>query len=377
MHDTAPDAALALHLVAQARTAGQPIIAILRSAPRLQRVAALAQAVGTGVEVLVLPPWDVLPYDPAPPSPAIVGQRMRALQALAQPASGPCLLLTTAAAALQRVRPAAGLQPDPVLRLGEALDPHALVHDLAARGYHAEERVDEPGTVALRGHTVELFPAGAPHPVRLEVVDGQIAAIHPFDPLTQRRTGDAASVTLTPAVEFPLDPAEVEDAAEALEHHAAHDPAAPPSPPPRLASLFDLVPGAPAWLDPEVLNRWADAHEQAQDAYAATRAARRADPKRGVLPRPASLFLTPAQAEAALSGPRLPDPPPGAEPVPAPLTHRRPGRIGKGCAGHRGGRHPVRPGPRRRQPGPARPGCPRRRSLAHPARHPCPPARHP
>ena len=53
---------------------------------------------------------------------AIVGQRMRALQALARPPAGPRLLLT-AAAALQRVRPAADLQPDPMLRPGDALGP--------------------------------------------------------------------------------------------------------------------------------------------------------------------------------------------------------------------------------------------------------------
>lgn len=120
--DAVPGAALALHLIDQARAARRPILAILRSASRLPRIAAVAHAMGTGTEVLVLPPWDVLPYDPAPPSPAIVGQRMRALQALARPPAGPRLLLT-AAAALQRVRPAADLQPDPMLRPGDALDP--------------------------------------------------------------------------------------------------------------------------------------------------------------------------------------------------------------------------------------------------------------
>ena len=220
----ATDAALALHLLAQARAhraggAAGPAVAILRSAPRLARIAALARAMGPDLQVLTLPPWDVLPYDRILPSPAVVGQRMAALQALAYPDGRPSLLLTSAVAALQRVRPAHGLQPDPVLRPGDPVDPHGLALDLAARGYHAEERVDEPGSVALRGHIVELFPAGAPCPVRLEVEDGRIAALHRFDPLTQRSTGDADEVALTPAIEFPLDPAEVEDAAEALETH--------------------------------------------------------------------------------------------------------------------------------------------------------------
>ncbi len=318
-----PEAALALHLLDQARQAGGSVVAILRSAPRLARVAALAQAMADGVEVLALPPWDVLPYDRTLPSAAIVGQRMRVLTAFAQPAQGPRLLLTSAAAALQRVRPARNLPPDPVLRPGDPLDPQALATLLAERGYHAEERVDEAGTVALRGQTVELFPAGAPCPVRLEVADGRISAIHPFDPVTLRSTGTVEQVALTPAREFPLDPAEVEDAAEQLAHPGTApdadgtDMPAAPAPPPRLVPLFDLVPGAPVWTDPEVEDRWAAAHEQAQDAFAATQAARRANPAQGVLPRPARLFLTPVQAASALTGPRLPPVPP-AEAVPPP-----------------------------------------------------------
>ncbi len=321
----APEAALALHLLDQARQAASPVVAILRSAPRLARIAALANAMADGVEVLALPPWDVLPYDRTLPSAAVVGQRMRALTALAQPAQGPRLLLTSAAAALQRVRPARDLQPDPLLRAGDPLDPQDLATLLAERGYHAEERVDEAGTVALRGQTVELFPAGASCPVRLEVADGRIAAIHLFDPATLRSTGITEQVALTPATEFPLDPAEVEDAAEQLAHPGAapaaadaeEDALAVPGPLPRLVPLFDLLPGAPVWSDPEVEDRWAAAHEQAGDAFAATQAARRANPAQGVLPRPARLFLTPAQAAAALTGPRLPPVPP-AEAVPAP-----------------------------------------------------------
>jgi transcription-repair coupling factor (superfamily II helicase) len=269
--DAPPDAALALHLLAQARAhrdggGAGPVVAVLRSVPRLQRIAALAHAMKPGVQVLSLPPWDVLSYDRTQPSAAIVGQRMQALQALAHPDGRPCLLLTSAATALQRVRPARELQPDPVLRAGDPLDLPGLALDLAARGYHAEERVDEPGTVALRGHVVELFPTGAPCPVRLEVEDGRITALHLFDPLTQRSTGDADEARLTPAVEFPLDPAEVEDAAEALQAPAPTDTntdadpdASQPAPalvvPPRLVPLTDLLPGAPVWLDPEVPDR--------------------------------------------------------------------------------------------------------------------------
>ena len=346
-----PEAALALHLVALARAhhaaSAGPVAAILRSAPRMARIATLARAMGGDLEVLTVPPWDVMPYDRTLPSAGLVGERMRALQALARPAAGPRLLLTSAAAALQRVRPARDLAPDPVLRPGDALDLHGLALDLAARGYHADERVDEPGTVALRGHVAEVFAAGDASPVRLEVGDGRITALNSFDPLTQRTIGAVDGVALTPAIEFPLDPAEVEDAAEALEaavaapdtvgtgrggtdvgntgDNGARDAGAAegdvsqavPVQPPRLVPLFDLLPGVPTWVDPEVPERWDAAYAQALDAFAATQAARRAEPSRGVLPRPARLFLTPAGAAARL-GPALPPVPPGAVPLPAP-----------------------------------------------------------
>ncbi len=77
--DAFPDAALALHLLAQARAhrdrgGAGPVAAVLRSLPRLQRIAALARAMAPDVQVLSLPPWDVLPYDRTQPSAAVAAQ---------------------------------------------------------------------------------------------------------------------------------------------------------------------------------------------------------------------------------------------------------------------------------------------------------------
>ena len=104
MPNTLPEPALALFLLRQAAERGS-LVAILRSAGRLERMLRLATALADGVEALGLPPWDVLPYDRSAPSAAVVGRRVVTLSRLAEPAARPRLLLTSADAVLQRVRP--------------------------------------------------------------------------------------------------------------------------------------------------------------------------------------------------------------------------------------------------------------------------------
>ena len=311
MTQSTPEPAIALWLLDQARARGS-MLGILRSAPRLARVAALASGMAGDVELLVLPPWDVLPYDRTPPSAAAVGRRVHSLVALAQPAIRPRLVLTSAAAALIRVRPARAWDGATlVLRPGDAPDLDVLRIALAERGYHWDERVDEPGEVALRERALDLFPAGDALPVRLELDDaGRIAAIATYDPITQRTIGPVAQVVLTPAIEYPLDPDDRDAAAAALDAEAWSDPDfIPPDltpediPSQRLVPLMDYLPGVAWWADPEVPDRWNAVAETIQDAHAASTAARRARPELPLPPRPARLYLTPDQAATALNGP--------------------------------------------------------------------------
>ena len=242
----APWPAQALWLVEQAEARGA-LLFIARSEARLDQLAGAAPVFAGGrVEVLILPPWDVLPYDRIAPSAGVVGRRVRALNALARPRTRPRLVLTCADAAMQRVRPPrAWKDAELALAQGKALHLDALRAALAERGYqHLDDRVDEPGEVAIRGQAIDVFPAGQPRPVRLPVEpvdgsDGRIAALHAFDPATQRSLEKIGRVVLHPVVEFPLDPEEVEDAAEALAHPDSSDLAAEDASPPS--------PRRPAW----------------------------------------------------------------------------------------------------------------------------------
>jgi len=239
------------------------------------------------------------------------------------------VLLFVADAALQRVRPpGAWKDAELVLAQGEALDLHAFRAALAERGHHhLSERVDEPGEAAIRSQAIDVFPAGQSRPVRLSVEqadgsDGRIAALHAFDPATQRSAEELDRVVLHPAVEFPLGAEGVEDAAEALAYPDSPEPAeneaAPAlSSPPRLVPLFDYLPDAAAMLDDAVEERWHAFREQIEDGFAAAGKVWRTGPGGGTLPRPSRLYLTPEQAWAAVSPRLLPVDAPGT-PVQAP-----------------------------------------------------------
>ena len=312
IHKTIPAPALALWLVERAPEAGT-LIHIAEDDAFLLSLEAAAQVFADGaVDVLALPPWDSLPYDRTPPSAAVIGRRVRTLEALSRPAQRPRLLLTTADAVLQRVPPPSSWEGSAMwLEAGQPLDLDALRTSLAERGYELDERVDEPGEVALRGQVIDLFPAGDPCPVRITIAaDGTIATIQPYDPATQRTTGDIDRIALHRCTEFPLDPEDLEQAAEALANPEAveEDDEEPESEtlditdlPFHFVSLFDTLGTFAAVLTVGVKERWTAFAEQTDDAYAATLRASRVQGRSGVPPRPARLYLTPAQASRAVN----------------------------------------------------------------------------
>lgn len=141
--------------------------------------------------VVHLPSSDALPGDVAPASPANIGRRVAALRALrraqqAQGSSPLALVLSGEAAARLYPAPAAFDSAPPALRAGDRLDVDAFAAEAAEIGYYADDRVDEPGEMAMRGDVIDIFPADAGLPARLDIADGRISALRAYDPVTQR-----------------------------------------------------------------------------------------------------------------------------------------------------------------------------------------------
>ena len=171
------------------------------------RAAALAEvlaAFAPDATVVHLPASDALPGDDAPASPGNAGARVAALRRLriADGERRPVACITTAeATALRIAMPADFDAAPPVLRVGDAIDLTAIADRAEELGYVRDDRVDEPGEVAVRGGVIDIFPADAEQPIRVTVEEDRIASIRSYDPVTQRGDADLSEVTIGRAAE--------------------------------------------------------------------------------------------------------------------------------------------------------------------------------
>jgi transcription-repair coupling factor (superfamily II helicase) len=198
-------AALALALGELAAERTQPLLVLTgdtRSAQLLQ--SDLQVMAPSGLEVVLIPDWETLPYDHFQPHPEIVAERIAALIEL--PRRSSCIVIAPVAVALQRLAPRSYLLGRSLwLKVGDRLDLERQRRLLEEAGYRTATQVLEPGDVAVRGGLLDLFPIGADTPYRIELFDDEVESIRPFDVESQRSMGSVKEVRLLPAREFPFD----------------------------------------------------------------------------------------------------------------------------------------------------------------------------
>ena len=153
--------------------------------------------------VLLLPALEALLYEDVSPDPSLVGERLRAMRRLA--AGEPVVVVASAPAVFQRCLPPDDLRAAFIsLTVGETIDRDALLKQLIEAGYQRESMVDGPGQVSSRGGVLDIYPAGAGWPVRLELFGDEIESLRTFDPATQRSLEAVETVSVPPAREVLL-----------------------------------------------------------------------------------------------------------------------------------------------------------------------------
>ncbi len=147
--------------------------------------------------VLRLPESERLPYELAPEDPATAQRRERALLALRR--DEPVVVVASWAALAERLLPPSPESAELHLRVGDELPLPQLLSRLEALGYEPEAVASQPGSFARRAGIVDVFPAGADRPLRIEFLGNQIESIRAVDITTQRSTGRIAEATLPPS----------------------------------------------------------------------------------------------------------------------------------------------------------------------------------
>jgi len=84
------------------------------------------------------------------------------------------------------------------LRSGERIEVDTLLGALVATGYESVGMVEGPGSFARRGGILDVFPVGASHPLRMELLGDEIESLRIFDPVSQRSLDRLESVEVPP-----------------------------------------------------------------------------------------------------------------------------------------------------------------------------------
>jgi transcription-repair coupling factor (superfamily II helicase) len=172
--------------------------------------------------VAVLPGLDTSPYAELAVERAAVIERLATLYRLASNTSVPRVVVASTEGLARRTMPRAELAGRGVaIARGDSIRRDDLVARLAAAGWERVPMVDEPGTFAVRGGVIDVFPPLAADPIRIEMFGDEIETLRSFDVETQRTVRDAGAVIVHPVRDTiatgTRDPrARIRDAADAL-----------------------------------------------------------------------------------------------------------------------------------------------------------------
>ena len=142
--------------------------------------------------------WETLPFEHVSPNISTMARRAEARDALA--GGEPALVVASVRSAIQRVSPSS--TSPLVVRKGSDLELDALVSHLAGLGYNRTDRVEARGEFAVRGGIVDLFPAQAELPARVDFWGDTVEEIREFSVSTQRSEEQVEEVKAFPAREI-------------------------------------------------------------------------------------------------------------------------------------------------------------------------------
>ncbi|WP_424990146.1 transcription-repair coupling factor [Fluviibacterium sp. S390] len=305
-----------------------PVLHVARDDKRLEAMRAALRFFAPDVPVFHFPAWDCLPYDRVSPNADISAARMATLAALVHGAPKRFVLLTTLAAATQRV-PAREVLAEAAFsaQVGSRIDEARLRQFLVRMGFSQAPTVMEPGDYAVRGGIIDIYPPGDGGPVRLDLFGDVLDGARRFDPVSQRTTEKLDIVELAPVSEIVLDDAAITrfrqtyriefgaaggddplyEAVSAGRKHQGMEHWLPFFHA-RLETLFDYLPGAVVTLDDQTdamrLARW----EGIADQYDTRREAMTHRARMDTVYKPAApetLYLNDADWEAAVAGRRV------------------------------------------------------------------------
>src|SRR5690554_3834442 len=198
-----PGASAALAAAEAAARHPGPVLIVAPSAASADRLEREIAFFAGGDAAHRFPDYETLPYEPISPPQDLLAERLTALYRLARGERR--VFIADADALLNRLPPPSFILGRSLeLAVGQVFERDALVRQLTEHGYMRVEQVAEPGEFAVRGALLDVFPAGAAAPGRIDFCDDEIEKLRTFDPETQRTRAETTAVRVLLAREFPF-----------------------------------------------------------------------------------------------------------------------------------------------------------------------------
>ena len=198
-----PDAARAVAVAGLTELSRRrPMVVAVPAAADAERLASDLTAFLDPAGIELFPAWETLPFERVSPSIETMGRRLRVLWRLRTGDPTLAVVVAPARALVQRLGPHVEDVEPIVITAGDRVDLHDLVEQLVLSGYRREYQVEHRGEVAVRGSIVDVFPATADHPVRVDLWGDEVDRLAEFSVADQRTTEDIDSVSLFPAREL-------------------------------------------------------------------------------------------------------------------------------------------------------------------------------
>ncbi len=196
------DADLAAYVaVALQSRLDRPVVVVAPEAADANRVAHdLEFFAGPEARVVLLSTVEASPYGDLSPDRAAVMELMAQLALLAWDQAGTFTVVATETLARRCVPRGVLLDRSFLVVSGKPLERDACLRALADGGYHAVGSVEDPGTFAIRGGLLDVFPPHLAHPIRIELWGDEVESIKPFLPDTQRTSGEPLTEVMLPPV---------------------------------------------------------------------------------------------------------------------------------------------------------------------------------
>jgi transcription-repair coupling factor (superfamily II helicase) len=170
-----------------------------------------AEETGEG-DVLVFAASESSPYADVSPDRRAAMSRMATLYHLAHDRPWRVLLVPANALARKVVPRAELAKRDTRIVAESEINRDALVRTLSEAGYLRVPIVEDPGSFAVRGALIDVWPPSTESPVRVELYGDLVLSMKPFDPIEQTTRKDASDLKtlwLPPVREAILDAATV------------------------------------------------------------------------------------------------------------------------------------------------------------------------